>query len=169
MARRDERRKAKADKKATRRAYRADRRDQKSQRQSQRQESKGERRDSKQAGKTARTDLRTEARREKTRYKGESGFWSPEAVANRQPWDALGEFGSDVVAAFGGGSSEPETGIPWSGEPYTEPPLPGGADSPDDDDDEDVPITEKSWFFPAIGVGAVGVYLATRPKKKKRK
>lgn len=163
MSKKSDRRDAKAAKKKARRDYRADRRDQKSQRQDQRQEGKAERREIRQEGKTSRTDLRTEARRDKIKYKGESGYWSPEGIEARQPWDALQELGSDVVAAFGGGSSEPESGY---APPYTEPTLPG---QDDEELEEEVGITEQPWFLPALGVGAVGVYLMTRPKAKGRK
>lgn len=168
----EQRRADRAARKKARRDSKAHKRDQRHERQASRQEARGTRKSTRQEGRTSRTDLRTEARREKVKQKGESGYWSPEGIEARQPWEDFAELGGNIAAAFGGGSGDPELGgmdVPdygggydSNGDGYS------GSDS-DSGDDYSVPLTDRVWFYPAVGAGAVGLYLATRPKKRKRK
>ncbi len=175
MSKKAERQKRKAAKKAARRQYKLDkraqkyankdaRRDDKLDRVKARQSGKSERVGTRQSEKTGRTEFRKAVGLERVTQKGQSGYWSPEAVASRQASvqagiGALGELGSDLVGAFGGGEGEPDT-APISG---------GGGGSSEEEEEEEIPLTEKEWFIPAvIAAGAGAIYLMTQDKGKKK-
>ena len=142
------RREKRAEKKATSRAYRQTKKDK-------RRAARTERIDTRQAGKTSRQEFRSDAKKEKHIQKGESGYWSPEGIAERnKPFGEVGDAISNVAAAFGAGEGEPDVYIPTE-------------DEPGEEEEEGIPLTEQPWFLPALIGGGVGVYLLTKDDKKK--
>ena len=135
-----------AAKKAANRAYRQTKKDK-------RRVARTERIDTRQSGKTSRQEFKSDAKKEKHIQKGESGYWSPEGIeARNKPFGEVSDAISDVAAAFGAGEGEPDVYIPTDDEP---------------EEEEEIPLTEKPWFLPALIGGGVGVYLLTKDDKKK--
>ena len=151
------RREKRAEKKATSRAYRQTKKDKRraarTERIDTRQSGKTSRQESRSAAKASAVESRSTAKQEKHIQKGESGYWSPEGIeARNKPFGEVSDAISDVAAAFGAGEGEPDVYIPTKDEP---------------EEEEEIPLTEKPWFLPALIGGSVGVYLLTKDDKKK--
>jgi len=206
QSKRQERKTAKSDRKTSRQSSRQERKSEKSERKTTRQTERQERKSQKQTARQDRKSRKQSARQERkqtrveqpkrwegrqdirmerVKQKGESGYWTPEAVESRaQTWQAgISTYGDvagtalETTGEFLEALYAPASGIAdAAGSWFEDVDLSGVSDLWGDDtyDDEDeTGIAADSWYddlpawaIPAAVVGAVGlVYLATREPK----